>query len=99
MSSQIVVNLPLKFLNLFAGELWGDPAVAAEVSEASAIGPRPGDGYNTLTNREESDLKKFFDRTTSEDIFDADSLMRNLQKYLFDAEGVRLSALGSYTSI
>ncbi|VDK33705.1 unnamed protein product [Taenia asiatica] len=74
-------------LEMAIGELWGDSAVAAEVSEASAIGQRPGDGYNTLTNREESDLKNFFDRTTSEDIFDADSLMRNLQKYLFDAEG------------
>ncbi|KAL5964910.1 Exocyst complex component 1 [Taenia solium] len=74
-------------LEMAIGELWGDSAVAAEVSEASAIGQRPGDGYNTLTNREESDLKKFFDRTTSEDIFDADSLMQNLQKYLFDAEG------------
>nr|CDS17725.1 exocyst complex component 1 [Echinococcus granulosus] len=74
-------------LEVAIGEFWGDSSVAAEVSEASAFGQRPGDGYNTLTNREESDLKKFFDRTTSEDIFDADSLMRNLQKYLFDAEG------------
>uniref|UniRef100_A0A0R3WLR7 Sec3_C domain-containing protein n=1 Tax=Hydatigena taeniaeformis TaxID=6205 RepID=A0A0R3WLR7_HYDTA len=74
-------------LELAIAELWGDSAAAAEISEASAIGQRPGDGYNTLTNREEADLKKFFDRTTSEDIFDADSLMRNLQKYLFDAEG------------
>ena len=58
------------------------------MAEASAIGQRPGDGYNTLTDREESDLKKFLDETPSEDIFDADSLMQNLQKYLFDAEGV-----------
>ncbi|VDO13239.1 unnamed protein product [Rodentolepis nana] len=74
-------------LEISINEFWGDPSFVSDISDDSAVGQKKGDGYNTLTDREESDLKKFFDDTSSEDIFDADSLMQNLQKYLFDAEG------------
>ncbi|VDD79260.1 unnamed protein product [Mesocestoides corti] len=68
-------------------ELWGDSGVTADAAEDPMMGQRPGDTYNTLTSREESDLKKFLDRTSSEDVFDASALMESLQNYLFDAEG------------
>lgn len=84
----------LKSSELFSlDELWGDASAAVDVADKEAIDQRQSDGYNTLNDREEADLKKFLNGTSSEDIFDADSLMQNLQKYLFDAEGVRLLAI------
>ncbi|KAM7538191.1 hypothetical protein Aperf_G00000061858 [Anoplocephala perfoliata] len=74
-------------LEMAINELWGDTSAAVDIADDEAVGQRQGDGYNTLNDREENDLKNFLDGTSSEDIFDADSLMHNLQKYLFDAEG------------
>ncbi|KAM3185532.1 hypothetical protein ACTXT7_006173 [Hymenolepis weldensis] len=74
-------------LEMAINEFWGDASSVTDIADNAAVGQKQGDYYNTLNDREESDLKKFLDATSSEDIFDAHSLMQNLQKYLFDAEG------------